>query len=225
MSDMKKQKINQEALSDIFQKMFDVYGVKFWWSADSILEVAVGAILTQNTMWSNVEKAINNLKDANVLNFKKLTLLPDEKLAELIYPSGYYNIKAKRIKSFLGYLKQIGGIGNLKKMELQQARKGLLSVNGIGPETADDILLYGLNLPVFVIDVYTRRILQRINFISGNEDYEYLRSVLESNLPRKTDVYKEYHALFVEHAKQVCKKKPDCEKCCLGNYCPGLSPI
>ena len=194
MSDMKKQKINQEALSDIFQKMFDVYGVKFWWSADSILEVAVGAILTQNTMWSNVEKAINNLKDANVLNFKKLTLLPDEKLAELIYPSGYYNIKAKRIKSFLGYLKQIGGIGNLKKMELQQARKGLLSVNGIGPETADDILLYGLNLPVFVIDVYTRRILQRINFISGNEDYEYLRSVLESNLPRKTDVYKEYHA-------------------------------
>ena len=205
--------------------MFDVYGVKFWWSADSILEVAVGAILTQNTMWSNVEKAINNLKDANVLNFKKLTLLPDEKLAELIYPSGYYNIKAKRIKSFLGYLKQIGGIGNLKKMELQQARKGLLSVNGIGPETADDILLYGLNLPVFVIDVYTRRILQRINFISGNEDYEYLRSVLESNLPRKTDVYKEYHALFVEHAKQVCKKKPDCEKCCLGNYCPGLSPI
>jgi len=149
--------------------------------------------------------------------------LPETQLAELIHPSGYYNIKAKRIKSLLIFLENTGGFQKLRKMDLQTARNSLLSINGIGPETADDILLYGLNLPVFVIDSYTRRILERIDLIEGNESYEQLRSMLESALPKEANIYKKYHSVFVEHAKQVCKKKPICEACCLKLDCPGFS--
>tara|TARA_Y100001935_G_C17311796_1_gene517241 strand:- start:18753 stop:19418 length:666 start_codon:yes stop_codon:yes gene_type:complete len=215
--------IDKAELSKFYKQMLQAYKINHWWPADSVLEVAVGAILTQNTMWKNVEKAIKNLKSARALTFQRLISLPETQLAELIHPSGYYNIKAKRIKSLLIFLENTGGFQKLRKMDLQTARNSLLSINGIGPETADDILLYGLNLPVFVIDSYTRRILERIDLIEGNESYEQLRSMLESALPKEANIYKKYHSVFVEHAKQVCKKKPICEACCLKLDCPGFS--
>jgi len=176
----------------------------------------VGAILTQNTSWLNVEKAIRNLKKRSVLSARKLFALPQRTLCRLIRPAGYYNIKTKRLKSFVGFfLRRYGGnISRLTRPSLRRLREELLSVNGIGPETADSILLYALDKPVFVIDAYTKRILLRHSLIKGDVDYQHMQHLFMQNLKKDARLFNEYHALLVKLGKEYClKNKPRCEVC------------
>jgi len=199
----------------IYKKMYERFGSRHWWPADTPFEVIIGAILTQNTAWSNVEKAIVNLKNQGLTTPKKLYQININFLAQAIRPAGYYNIKAKRLKAFLKFLFQRYN-GSLKKMFAVSAsnlRKELLQVNGIGPETADSILLYAANKPVFVIDAYTKRIFSRHNFIKPDAAYDQAQRFFTSNLPKDTKLFNEYHALIVELGKNICKTKPRCEIC------------
>ncbi len=180
----------------------------------------VGAILTQNTAWPNVEKAIDNLCQAGVLETEKILALPESRLAELLTPSGYFNVKARRLRSFCTWYQLCGGYASLAKIPTDELRYALLEVNGIGPETADDILLYAFNRPVFVIDAYTRRLFSRLGVIETEQiGYERLRGIMQSNLPSDTSLYNEYHALRVRHAKQNCRRRPICDTCCLASVC------
>ncbi len=203
-------------LAAIYEKLYTYFGPQYWWPAETAFEVIVGAILTQNTSWLNVEKAINNLKKYKLLNPNKLYRLPQARLSKIIRPAGYYNIKAKRLKEFLNFLFD-NYKGNLKRMALQDTftlRVQLLSVNGIGPETADSILLYALNKPVFVIDSYTRRILSRHSLIKGDASYEQAQNAFMDKFKPDEKLFNEYHALLVKLAKEFClKNKPKCEIC------------
>ncbi|MEK6564123.1 MAG: endonuclease III domain-containing protein [Candidatus Omnitrophota bacterium] len=203
-------------IENIYQKLYRHFGPQAWWPGETCFEVIVGAILTQNTNWQNVSKAIANLKKAKVLSPKKLYSLPQSKLAQLIRPSGYFNIKAKRLKEFLNFLFNNYG-GSLKKMfgrPLEDLRKEILSVKGIGPETADSILLYAGGLPVFVVDAYTKRIFSRQKLLSEEADYHTVQKIFVENLKRDIRLYNEYHALIVRLGKDFCKKtKPKCEIC------------
>ena len=175
----------------------------------------MGAILTQNTAWINVEKAIHNLKVKKCLSAKAILGLVDHKLAGLIRPSGYFNVKAKRLKSFCRWYVDNGELKQLQKKSTAILRPEILKIHGIGPETADDILLYAFHRPVFVIDVYTRRLFQRLGLIKGNEPYEELRAWFEKKLVEDHHMFNEYHALIVRHAKVSCRKVPLCEQCIL----------
>ncbi|MFH1397652.1 MAG: endonuclease III domain-containing protein [Candidatus Omnitrophota bacterium] len=181
----------------------------------------VGAILTQNTNWANVEKAINNLKKHEALSARKLYKLPRAKVAALIRPAGYYNIKAGRLKNFLDFLNGNYG-GNIRQMsreKLDKLRLGLLSVNGIGPETADSILLYALDKPIFVIDAYTKRIFSRHRFFSEDCDYHAAQNLFSKNLKNDVKLFNEYHALIVKLGKDFClKNKPRCSICPLKSF-------
>ena len=182
----------------------------------------VGAVLTQNTAWTNVERAIANLKFHQALSPQKIVAAHNRSLAAWLRPSGYFNVKAKRLKSFCLWLLQQGGERKLRKWDTHALRHALLAVHGIGPETADDILLYAFDRPVFVIDAYTRRIFKRLGLINGDESYETLRHWFEKELdnePNKVQLFNEYHALIVFHGKDVCKTKPLCEQCCLRKVC------
>jgi len=200
----------------IYNKLYAHFGPQHWWPADSSFEVMVGAILTQNTNWANVEKAINNLKVHNLLELSRLCKLSSPKLASLIRPAGYYNIKAKRLKNFLEFLKKSYDC-SLRRMlfkTLPDLRRQLLSVNGIGPETADSILLYALHKPVFVVDSYTRRILSRHGLIRESAGYEEVQNLFMQNLKDSVKLFNEYHALLVKLGKEFCSKnKPKCEIC------------
>ncbi|HLD40815.1 MAG TPA: endonuclease III domain-containing protein [Candidatus Omnitrophota bacterium] len=206
----------KEKIGDIYQKLYRSFGPQSWWPGDTPFEVIAGAILTQNTNWQNVAKAIDNLKKAKVLTPKKLHSLPQPRLAELIRPSGYFNIKATRLKEFLNFLFKNYG-GSLKKMfsrPLEDLRKEILSVKGIGPETADSILLYAGGLPVFVVDAYTKRIFSRQKLLSEEADYHQVQELFTRSLKRDVRLYNEYHALIVRLGKDFCKKtKPRCEVC------------
>jgi len=206
-------------LLNLYEGMLKAYGPQQWWPAESAFEVAVGAVLTQNTSWKNVERAIANLRTADVLTLPAISRIPPAELILLIRPAGYYNLKAKRLMALCDFLRDAGGLEGLKRQSLQVARSGLLSVWGIGPETADDILLYALDRPVFVIDTYTRRLLARQGLARGNEDYEVLRQGFERALPADVDLFKQFHALIVEHAKAACRKAPICDACCLMGGC------
>jgi len=206
----------------LYDGMLAAYGAQEWWPADNAFEVAIGAVLTQNTNWANVERAIANLKQEGVLQLDALLGLSHDELAELIRPSGYYNIKAQRLRALLEYLRAVGGLDSLARGGLDNARRGLLSVKGVGPETADDILLYAMDLPVFVIDTYTRRLLVRNRLAHGSESYEELRQGFEAVLPPDVSLYKQYHALIVQHAKASCRKQPACAGCCLMGICSGV---
>lgn len=200
----------------VYQKLYAYFGPQHWWPAKTRFEVMVGAILTQNTNWLNVEKAINNLKNHRLLNAHKLYALPLKKLASFIRPAGYYNIKAKRLKSFLHFfIKQYNA--DTEKMSQQDARtlrQQLLSINGVGSETADSILLYALNKPVFVIDAYTKRILLRHRFIKKNADYTETQNLFMQNLKPDVKLFNEYHALLVKLGKEFCiKNKGRCQGC------------
>lgn len=197
--------------------MYKVYGPRRWWPAKSPFEVAVGAILTQNTNWSNVEKAIGNLKDKNVLDPRSLHALKQSRLGSLIRPCGYYNIKARRLKSFIAYLsrRHSGRISSLRRIPVKKLREELLSINGIGPETADSIILYALEKPVFVVDAYTKRIMSCLGIVNADSGYDEVQAVFMRNLPEDTRLFNEYHALIVEHAKTVCRAKPSCRECIL----------
>ena len=202
-------------LTEMFNLLLDHYGPRNWWPAETELEMMVGAILTQNTNWKNVEKAIENLKNANLISLKALSSVAISKLAQEIRPAGYYNIKAKRLKNLINFIVNHydGNIDDLQEEETDSLRQGLLSVNGIGPETADSILLYAANRPVFVIDAYTHRILNRHNMIEDQSTYQELQDLFMDNLPEDASLFNEFHALIVETAKDFCKKKPLCEEC------------
>lgn len=204
----------------LYRAMATYYGEQPWWPADSVFEIVVGAVLTQNAAWSNVEKAIARLKAADALSLEALQAIDHATLGELIRPSGYYNIKAGRLKNLCDFLVGVGGLERLADQPLSEQRQGLLSVNGVGPETADDILLYALERPVFVIDAYTRRLLQRFGLADGTESYEMLRRGFEAALPADVRLYQQYHALIVIHAKEACRKSPLCRDCPLLADCP-----
>lgn len=200
----------------IYQKLYACFGPQHWWPAETPFEVVVGAILTQNTNWLNVEKAINNLKKNELLSPDKLYRLSARKLALLIKPAGYYNIKTRRLKSFLRFfLKHYKG--DIKKMSSEDPsilRRQLLSINGIGPETADSILLYALDKPVFVIDAYTKRILFRHRLIKEDASYDDAQNLFMGNLKPDAALFNEYHALLVKSGKEFClKRSPKCEIC------------
>ncbi|MGB7581527.1 MAG: endonuclease III domain-containing protein [Sedimentisphaerales bacterium] len=206
---------NSERLTTIYDILLKRFGPQDWWPGDTPFEVIVGAILTQNTNWTNVEKAITNLKNAGVLSPDKLHRLDIKKLAELIRPAGYFNIKAKRLKNFLDWFfeKYCGELKNLENVPTDELRQQLLSVKGIGPETADSILLYALNRPVFVVDAYTARICSRHHLIDEGADYHQIQETFESNLSSDIQLFNEYHALLVHLGKDFCKPTPKCEEC------------
>jgi len=204
-----------EILMTIYQKLYKTYGPRHWWPGETSFEVMVGAILTQNTSWGNVEKAILKLKGKGVLNPKGIHHLKKSQLASLIKSSGYYRIKADRLKSFMGFLFEEYG-GDIKKMgreRLEELRGKLLQVKGIGPETADSILLYGLKKPIFVVDAYTKRILSRHGVISEKASYDDVQKLFMEHLPHDEKIFNEYHALLVHLGKNLCKKIPQCNIC------------
>lgn len=203
-------------LNSIYRKLYSFFGSQRWWPADTPFEVMIGAILTQNTNWLNAEKAINNLKRHNLLQPHKIYKLPQESLASLIRPAGYYNIKAERLRSFLEFFigHYNGKVKNMSCITTSSLRQQLLSVKGIGPETADSMLLYALNRPVFVVDAYTKRILLRHHFIGQDVGYDKIQNLFMQNLKSGVKLFNEYHALLVKLGKEFClKNKPRCEVC------------
>lgn len=206
-------------LEAVFNKLYKTYGPQGWWPAKSRFEVIVGAVLTQNTAWSNVEKAITNLRRQKCLSLSSILAATEPGLAECLRPSGYFNIKTRRLKNLCEWIRQQGGVAALSKLATPDLRHGLLSVNGVGPETADDILLYAFERPVFVVDAYTRRIMVRMGLLDDELSYEQVRSLFEGSLKADVRIYNEYHALIVRHAKEACRKKPLCGCCCLRSSC------
>lgn len=199
----------------IYNKLYSHFGPQHWWPGETPLEVVVGAVLTQNTNWGNVEKAIDNLKREGKLNASAIHKITTESLAALIKPAGYFNVKAKRLKHFVSFLmKDYGGsMSRMKDAKLPSIREDLLRVNGIGPETADSIILYALEKPVFVVDAYTKRVLSRHNIKDHDASYDSFQELFDSNLKRDFRLFNEYHALFVRVAKEHCRTKPLCEGC------------
>ncbi len=183
------------------------------------LEICFGAILTQNTSWKNVEKAIVNLNKHNLNDINKIIKIEDKKLAQIIKSSGYHNQKAKKLKNFCNFLfnKYNGDLRKFFVNDIEKLRKELLSINGIGPETADSMILYSAKKPIFVVDAYTKRILNRIGY--KEKTYEELQKLFMKNLPNSEKLFNEYHALLVELGKNICKKTPLCERCPINGYC------
>lgn len=209
--------MNREALLlDMYHAMLDAFGPSRWWPAETPFEVAVGAMLTQNTNWANVEKAIANLRAARVLGPEAMDGLTPDELAELIRPSGYYRVKATRLKGLLAFLREECGydLAALADRDMDELRPLLLSVKGIGPETADSILLYALNKPTFVVDAYTKRILSRHALIAEDAAYDEMREYFMDVLDPAPELYNEFHGLIVRVAKRFCAKKaPLCDGC------------
>jgi len=208
---------DKNRLLQIYNLLYKVYGPRHWWPAESAFEVAVGAILTQNTNWQNVEKAISNLKRQNLLDPAKLKAVTLKRLAAAIRPSGYFNLKAKRLKSFVNYLLKDydGNINQMRKKTTLRLRQELLLINGIGPETADSILLYAVGKPIFVIDAYTKRILDCLGLSGPGSCYSDMQLLFMSKLPKSVKLYNEFHALIVAHGKHACRPKPRCASCTL----------
>ena len=193
-------------------------------AAGPLVMVMVGAILTQNTAWSNVERAIANLLARDRLDAQRILEARNDHLANWLRPSGYFNIKAARLKNFCRWYLEQGGYRTLARRETDELRRELLSVNGVGHETADDMLLYAFERPVFVIDAYTRRLFARLGLVAGDEPYDELRHAIERSLGPDVPLYNEYHALIVRHAKEHCRVKPRCGDCVLQNGCPAAQP-
>ena len=222
-----------------YRRLLDQHGPQDWWPGESPFEVMAGAVLTQNTAWINVERAIENLKRDDLLDPQSIVAVPISRLAARIKPAGYFNVKARRLRNFCSWYMEKGGYASLSRWNTASLRRGLLSVNGIGRETADDILLYAFHRDVFVIDAYTRRIFSRLGFVNGDEDYDTMREVFERTLVKEwrsgdgnnkgstsgkrkamVRLFNEFHALVVNHGKDICRVKPRCEQCCLSRYCP-----
>jgi endonuclease III related protein len=228
-------------LKSVYDMLYENYGPQYWWPGETPFEIMVGAVLTQNTAWANVEKAITNLKVAGMLDARKIAAATHRKLAGLLKPAGYFNLKARRLKNFCVWYLEQGEFESLALRDTAKLRHDMLSVNGIGFETADDILLYAFNRPVFVIDAYTRRLFSRLKIVDGTEHYDSMRRYVERTLVKElrlgqdrttnskkreselADLYNEFHALIVNHAKNVCRKRPVCDSCCHINQCPSAS--
>lgn len=220
---------HKRTLETIYRRLFALFGPQHWWPGETPFEVVVGALLTQNTAWSNASLAIARLKQAKLLHPSRLLRIPQGRLARLIRSSGYFNQKAKRLKRFVRYFhgKYGGSIQRMKKIPLNLVREELLNLPGIGPETADSILLYALDKPTFVVDAYTRRILARHSIISWDASYEEIQHLFEKNLPRRAPLFNEYHALLVVLGKEFCRTHPKCHLCPLrsiGKLCLEETP-
>ncbi len=207
-------------LRRVYGRLHGVYGPQHWWPGEGAFEVMVGAVLTQNTAWTNVERAIANLKRARALTPAVIAAAPHRRLAMWLRPSGYFNVKARRLRAMCRWLIAQGGVRRLARRDTHDLRGALIAVHGIGPETADDIVLYAFHRPVFVVDAYTRRIFSRLGLIRGDEGYETVRRLFEDHLAADTALFNEYHALIVRHGKDVCRKRPRCAGCCLAAFCP-----
>ncbi len=234
-------------LSTIYQKLREYFGPRGWWPADTPFEVCVGAILTQNTSWNNVVKAIENLRIHNALECKAIYRMNHDELAQMIKPAGYFNVKARRLKNFVNLLEDKYG-GSLENMfslqpiklianrreesvrthcsthdihgsgtahidNAKMLRQELLSVNGIGKETADSMILYAAGMPVFVIDVYTRRVLMRHNILHEKADYDEAQALFHDNLQADTSLFNDFHAQLVAVGNRFCRKTPKCDEC------------
>lgn len=206
-------------LKQIYDCLLDAFGSQHWWPADSPTEVVIGAILTQNTAWTNVERAIVNLRAAGMISFERIHGLDVDELAALIRPAGTFRVKATRLKAFVDVLMENHG-GDLDRMlddALDEARRRLLAIPGIGPETADAILLYAGQRPSFVVDAYTRRILARHHLIDRRARCEEIRTLFMDSLPPDVAMFNEYHALLVELGKRHCRTRADCDGCPLAH--------
>jgi endonuclease-3 related protein len=211
-----------------YEAMSGALGPMRWWPAETPFEVIVGAILTQSTAWGNVERAIANLRAAELLTPAAMLRVRVSRLAALVVPSGYFRQKARKLKAFVRFLEAEyqGSLARLFETPTLELRKKLLAVHGIGPETADSILLYAGNHPVFVVDAYTHRILGRHGITDGKPDYERVRSFLEASLPPQVELFNEFHALIVNTGKNWCRKSaPRCEECPLRSLLPAGSPL
>ena len=210
-------------LIDVYNTLLSKYGPQGWWPGAGPLDVVIGAILTQNTAWSNVEKALTNLKNANLWSLQSIHRINQEELASVIRPSGYFNQKARKLKSFAEhiFIRYEGDLGKFLNQELSCLRSELLSIYGIGPETADDILVYAAEKPSFIIDVYTKRILGRLGIINFKHRarYEDYQKLIQDQLPQDVQLFNEFHALLDNHAKLICKKSPICSECVLIDDC------
>ncbi len=205
-------------LIEIYDLLFDRYGTQHWWPGETRDEIIIGAILTQNTNWKNVVKAIENLKTNNFLTLENLAKADIRKIAQSIRPSGYYNQKAFRLQEIARHLLK-NGMQSFFALKTDEMRAELLGFKGIGPETADSILLYAFEKPVFVIDAYTKRIFHRSGFFPENISYDEAQKFFMDNLQKNVELYNEFHALLVQHAKECCQKNPHCLKCVLLKRC------
>ena len=215
-------------LTEVYRRLFDAFGPQHWWPGQSPFEVMVGAVLAQNTNWKNVEKAIGNLRRADLLEPRALYNVPAEELEELIQPAGYFRVKARRLRSLLEFLVEWydGSLDAMFQTEPAELRRQLLDVHGIGPETADSILLYAGDLPSFVVDAYTGRVFMRHGWIDFEADYHRLQDYIQGELPREAPLYNEYHALLVRLGKDYCRKtKPKCLECPLRELLPPGGPL
>jgi len=206
----------------IYKTLINAFGPQHWWPGETPFEIAVGAILTQNTNWGNVEKAIANLKGARALGAKKVYRMPLARLAALIRPAGYCNVKTKRLRAFVSFLIENyqGSMEHMKKEDVHELRERFLTVHGIGPETADSILLYALGKPIFVIDAYTRRVISRHEVTNHDESYADFQSLFHSSLKKDVVLFNEYHALLVNVGKLYCRPIPRCSACPLSPLLP-----
>ena len=209
-------------LPRIYVRFLEEYGPQGWWPAATPLGVVLGAILTQSVAWRGVERALNNLESAGCMTVEALRDIPEADLADLVRPSGYFNAKAKKIKAFIHHLVDHydGNLDAMLSRCTEELRPELLSIHGVGEETADDIILYAAGQPSFVIDSYTRRIMKRLGLEPSNEKYSSYQAIFHGNLPSDAEMFNEYHALLDQHAKAVCRKEPQCASCCLRDLCP-----
>lgn len=210
-----------DRLISIYQRLLQRFGPQGWWPAETPFEMMIGAILTQNTSWRQVEKAIRNLKERKCLTIRALDRIPLNDLSEAIRPAGYFNQKADRLKRLAEFMikRYEGRVENMASQETSQLREALLSLSGIGPETADSILLYALHRPVFVVDTYTYRIFSRQGLIEEEISYADLQSFFTDHLPLEAPLFNEYHALIVREGKEICKKRPECAICPIREGC------
>ena len=212
-------------LIEIYRRLFSHYGPQGWWPAESRFEVIVGAILTQSTAWVNVEKALASMRAAGCWTFEAIAAWPVEELAEVIRSSGYFNAKARKLQAFASHALELygGDLDGMFQQDVADLRSELLSIHGIGEETADDIIVYAAEKPSFVMDSYTRRIVDRMGLTPDgkNQGYRSYQSLFQVNLPNDTPLFNEYHALLDHHAKVTCtKREPRCGQCCLAELCP-----
>lgn len=207
-------------LREVYNRLYRCYGPQHWWPGETPFEVMVGAVLTQSVNWGNVERAIQNLKAAGALAPAALRSLPAEELAHLVRPAGFYQAKARKLKALARFLWEFGDdLDRLFALELPRLRERLLAVYGLGPESADSILLYAGRKPVFVIDAYTRRIAGRLGLASPAASYQALQKLFMENLSPEEGLFNEYHALLVRHGKETCRPTPRCPQCCLREIC------
>jgi endonuclease-3 related protein len=212
--------MERERLLAVFRALFAAYGPQDWWPGETPFEVMVGAVLTQSTAWTNVERALAGLARRIPLTADSILSLPVDDLAELLRPVGYFNVKARRLRAFCADFLDHGGLDGLADLPTAELRQRLLAVHGVGPETADDMLLYAFDRPVFVVDAYTRRIFARLGALRGDEGYETIRHGFEQALGPDAALLNDYHALIVRHGKDICRPRPRCAACCLRALCP-----